>query len=231
MTSRMLLDRISPGQQGDVQEPLSKEPLNLPPLYWTLLSHMGQSQTLTSSSFLPNPTQGIPGDSIQSTPNQRMWKRGLRSATGPQSMRSSSHGKGPQQCFEPDLSQNSSNVSTSLMTGLQTPPLLSERSSSHQDVQTSPLTSGSTLSRDMRSTLPKSLERTIPLMSRPSSPKTLETSSSSPFESPSSPKPSPAMGTGLSHLERPSKRSLMPCQDNILSMPPIKRQFRNTEGS
>jgi hypothetical protein len=80
MTSRRLLDRISPGQQGEVQEPLLKEPLNLPPLHRTLLSRMGQSQTLTSSSFRPNPTQGTPGDSIQSTRNQRMWKRDLSSA-------------------------------------------------------------------------------------------------------------------------------------------------------
>jgi hypothetical protein len=137
-------------------------------------------------------------------------------------MRSSSHGKAPQQSFEPDLSQKSSNISTSLKTGLQTPPLLSERSSSLQDVQIFPLTSGSTLSKDMRSTLPKSLVHTIPLMSRLSSPKMLETSSSSPFESLNSPKPSPAMGTGLPRSERPSKQSHMPCQDNTLSMPPIK---------
>jgi hypothetical protein len=43
-----------------------------------------------------------------------------------------------------------------------------------------------------------------------------------PFKSPSSPKPSQAMGTGLSHSERPSKRSHMPCQDDTLSMPLIK---------
>jgi hypothetical protein len=131
---------------------------------------MGQSQTLTLSSFRPNPTQGMPGDSIQSTRNQRMWKRGPRSTIGPQSTRSSSHGKAPQQSFEPDLSQKSRNVLTSLKTGLQTPSLLSERSSSLQDVQIPLLTSGSTLSRDMWSTLPKSLECTISLMLRLSSP-------------------------------------------------------------
>jgi hypothetical protein len=131
---------------------------------------MGQSQTLTLSSFRPNPTQRMSGDSIQSTQNQRMWKRGPRSTIGPQSMRSSSHGKAPQQSFEPDLSQKSRNVLTSLKIGLQTPSLLSERSSSLQDVQIPLLTSGSTLSRDMWSTLPKSLECTISLMLRLSSP-------------------------------------------------------------
>jgi hypothetical protein len=104
-TSRKLVDRISPGQQGNIQKPLSKEPLNLAPLRRTLLSRMGQSQTLTSSSFQLNPIQGMPEDSIQLTQNQRMWKRGSRSATGPQSMRSSSHGKASQQSFEPDLSK------------------------------------------------------------------------------------------------------------------------------
>ena len=105
-------------------------------------------------------------------------------------MRSSFLGEAPQQCFEQDLSQRCSSASTSLMTGQQIPPMLSERSSSLLDVQISPLTSGSTLSRDMQSTLPKSLEPNTPLMSTQNSPRTLGICSRSPFECPSSPGPS-----------------------------------------
>ena len=137
-------------------------------------------------------------------------------------MRSSSLGEAPQQCFEQDLSQRCSSASTSLMTGQQIPPMLSERSSSLLDVQTSPLTSGSTLSRDMQSTLPKSLEPTIPLMSTQNSPRILGICSRSPFECPNSSRPSKPMETGSLHLERPSKRSLMFCQDETQSMLPTK---------
>ena len=59
-------------------------------------------------------------------------------------------------------------------------------------------------------------------MSRPSSPKTSGTSSRSPFESPSSPKPSGRMETGSLPLGRPSKRSHSPCPAGTPSMRPTK---------
>ena len=151
-----------------------------------------------------------------------MLKKGQKSTTRPQFMRSSSLGEAPQQCFEQGLSQKCSSVSTSLKTGQQTLPMLSERTSSLLDVQTSPLTSGSTLSRDMQLTLPKSLEPTTPLMLTPNSPRTLGICFRSPFKCPSSPRPSKSMETGILHLERPSKQFLMPCQDKTQSMLPTK---------
>ena len=48
------------------------------------------------------------------------------------------------------------------------------------------------------------------------------TCSRSLLECPSSPRASKAMETGLLHLERPSKRSLMLCQDETQSMLPTK---------
>ena len=78
-------------------------------------------------------------------------------------MRGSSCGKGPLQSSKLSLSQKSSNASISLMTGQQTPHLLSERFCSLLDAQISPQTSGSTLLRDMRSTFQRSLECTTPL--------------------------------------------------------------------
>ena len=137
-------------------------------------------------------------------------------------MKISSLGRVPQQSFESGLSQKSSSASSSSRTGSQTPPMLLGRSSSHLAAQTSPLTSGSTLSRGLLSTLPKCWECTTPLMLRPSSPKTSGTSSRSLFEFPSSPKASGHMETGSLHLGKPSKQSHSPCPAGTPSMRPTK---------
>ena len=194
-----LLSRITPeGLQ-------SHKPLTSPSHLRPLLSRIEGNQSLMLSSSPPHPSLETPGGSTPLSQSQEMLKKGQKSTIGPQSMRSSSLGEAPQQCFEQGLSQKCSSVSTSLMTGQQIPPMLLERSSSLLDVQTSPLTSGSTLSRDMQLTLPKSLELTIPLMSTQNSPRTLGICSRSPLECPSSPKPSRPMETGSLHLERPFK--------------------------
>ena len=174
------------------------------------------------SSSPPHPSLEIPGGSTSLSLSLEMLKKGQKSTTLPQFMRSSFLGEAPQQCFEQGLSQKCSSVLTSLKTGQQIPPMLSERSSSLLGIQTSPLTSGSTLSRDMQSSLPKSLEPTTPLMSTQNSPRTLGTCSGSLLQCPSSPRSSKPMETGLLHLERPSKQSLMPCQDETQSMLPLK---------
>ena len=173
--------------------------------------------------MIPLPGLGAAGKAIPLTLTQREKKGGQRSATGHQSMKTSSPGKVPQQSFMLGLSQRSSNASTSVRTRQLIPPMWSGRSSSHLDAQTSLQTSGSTLSRGLQSTLPRSLGPTTPLMSRLSSPKTLETSSRSPFEFQSSPRPSGPMETGSSPLGRPSKRLLSPCQDDMLNILPTKR--------
>ena len=60
MTSRSLLERISPGEQHlplEFQEPLNQKPLSNTLLHHPLLPPTSQSQTLMSSSFLPQVTQ------------------------------------------------------------------------------------------------------------------------------------------------------------------------------
>ena len=174
------------------------------------------------SSFLPQAIQQTERGHIKLTQRKRSQKRGQRSATGPLSTRGFSLGKGLLQSSELSSSKKSSNASTSLNTGQQTPHFWSERSCSLLDAQISPQTSGSALSRDMRLTFQRSLERTTPLMWRPNSPKTLGSCSNSPFEFQSSPKRSLAIETGLSCSKKPSKWSLMLCQAETQNMLPTK---------
>ena len=207
MTSTGLLERISREDYQKGAPP--QEPLNS----LELLSNLGPTrrvqlpETLWLGSMMPHQTQKSHRDTIPSARSLRRQRKGHPSATGPLSMRISSPGRVSEQSFEPGFSQKSNSASISSRMGPQTPPMLLGRSSSHLAAQTSPLTSGSTLSRGLLSTLPKCWERTIPLMSRPSSPKT---SATSPFKSPSSPKPSGRTETGSLLLGRPSKRSHSP---------------------
>ena len=93
---------------------------------------------LESSTMIPLPGLGAAGKAIPLTLTQREKKGGQRSATGHQSMKTSSPGKVPQQSFKLGLSQRSTNALTSLRTGQLIPPMWSGRSSSHLDAQTFP---------------------------------------------------------------------------------------------
>ena len=207
--------RKNQSKEGGLRPLESQDPLKVPPQPQNqspLLTRFHHRQTLRLTSFLPHPTPDAPGDITQRTQSPRKQKKGQRSSIGALSTRFSSPGRVPQQSFEPNLSLKSSSGSTSLMTqlGIGPYPLLPGRFSSVL-LRISRLSPS--LSRGVQSTLPKFLEAhyTSDVKAKPSQ-DLGDLSSSSPFESSSSAKPSPTMGTGSLPLGGPSKRSLSPCQ-------------------